>query len=730
MSESTHNRILVVEDEIHVRSVCVSVLKGAGYEVSAAENAAQAIEKAERRSFDLVLTDIVMPGMSGDVLIDHLKVIQPDIVSIIMTGFASMDLAVSAMRKGVYDLLAKPFGRQALLKVVREALERRSREVQQHRQDFAGALLELQGKENGTVDLQRAVDSLSEGGANAQPLVILCEGIPQSANLLQNSENYAHLRTILRAQKILNKQIGEKHAGVEMLLVIARRGADLCRHLYRMRSRICGIIFGPNFPKLHDSTLRLMASAGRHWRVAVCHHPEHTSFSWNELSRFAPNLEIRTCSSAVSGGERKRFWSQFFAGDLVPLIGRRAAREDTRPLATDEVRERLARDLVAVETLPGFPRICQQAMDAIDQGERHTEVARIIQVDGGLHAAVMHTANLARYGARQRIETLPNALSMIGMEQTRKLLMGRAMSELMAQVRHAGFPHADLFLHSAAVGYMAQLLSLNVESADEREAAIVKSLALPEEVIAALKALRGWEIFPIKPEFDAFAAGVLHDLGKLANAICFQESFSLVQYEIERSRWQDSLLACERAVVGDLQHPASGADLLERWEIFPHLIEAIHVHHHVEVGESAETALISLANCLVKGMYPFPRSIHINNEFRRTHLEESTDVQLLTNPLPGLYHAAGNAWRRRSSGEKTGESPEAQIQFDAAVETLEQEGKLYVGALRKQNPELGGLERWTGKPVEELLVSGLMLTDVLQEKVDQLLQSSSRASRN
>ena len=140
-----------------------------------------------------------------------------------------------------------------------------------------------------------------------------------------------------------------------------------------------------------------------------------------------------------------------------------------------------------MDLLPGFPHVCQQVLQAIDEGARYTELAKIIQPDGGLQSSIIRTSNLARYSARQRIETLESALSMIGMEETRKIIMGTAMSELTQKVQQAGFDVRQFFIHSSSVGYMAQILNLNVDEPSPKEQEIIQSLKLPPYILEILK---------------------------------------------------------------------------------------------------------------------------------------------------------------------------------------------------------------------------------------------------
>ena len=102
-------RILVVDDEDSVRTVISQVLKDEGFAVTEAANGKQALECMQKDSFSLVITDIVMPEMTGLELLEKIKDQSPETQVIIITSHASLETAITAMRHGAYDYLFKPF---------------------------------------------------------------------------------------------------------------------------------------------------------------------------------------------------------------------------------------------------------------------------------------------------------------------------------------------------------------------------------------------------------------------------------------------------------------------------------------------------------------------------------------------------------------------------------------------------------------------------------------------
>lgn len=124
MSRPEPKRILVVDDEQRVRQAIQRVLGDAGYEVLSAEDGRQGLEMVARQTPDLVLVDLMMPVMDGMEFLDQARRRYPGLTSVVITGFATLDRAVEAMKQGADDFLAKPFKPGELKLVVGRALKR------------------------------------------------------------------------------------------------------------------------------------------------------------------------------------------------------------------------------------------------------------------------------------------------------------------------------------------------------------------------------------------------------------------------------------------------------------------------------------------------------------------------------------------------------------------------------------------------------------------------------
>ncbi|MDO9586084.1 MAG: response regulator [Syntrophales bacterium] len=120
-------KILVIDDEAIMRDGCVRILSRDGWSVITAENGEQGLQKirSHAEEIDVILLDLMMPGMSGMEVLDRIREIDTNLPVIVITGYATVESAVEAMKKGAYDFTAKPFTPDQLRLGVMRALEKR-----------------------------------------------------------------------------------------------------------------------------------------------------------------------------------------------------------------------------------------------------------------------------------------------------------------------------------------------------------------------------------------------------------------------------------------------------------------------------------------------------------------------------------------------------------------------------------------------------------------------------
>src|SRR5688500_2170893 len=117
--------ILVIDDEEIMREILEALLAREGYDVRLASSGEEGLDLARGAMFDAAIVDVMMPGMDGIATLDELKRLDDDLPVLMITAFASVETAISAMKRGAFDYITKPFKNDEVLVVVRTAVERR-----------------------------------------------------------------------------------------------------------------------------------------------------------------------------------------------------------------------------------------------------------------------------------------------------------------------------------------------------------------------------------------------------------------------------------------------------------------------------------------------------------------------------------------------------------------------------------------------------------------------------
>ena len=165
--------LLIADDDPGLRESLERTLTREGYRVVLASDGNAALERLRGGGIDLVLTDLKMPGLTGIEVLRAAKAIAPDVDVILLTAFGTVEEAVRAMKDGAYDFLTKPFQRAQVLRLIRQALERREL-IQQNRelQQRLDVLLQ-QGIAIGASPAFRRMMTLVEQVANSSATVLI-----------------------------------------------------------------------------------------------------------------------------------------------------------------------------------------------------------------------------------------------------------------------------------------------------------------------------------------------------------------------------------------------------------------------------------------------------------------------------------------------------------------------------------------------------------------------------
>ncbi|MBI1784334.1 response regulator, partial [Candidatus Sumerlaeota bacterium] len=122
-NQRAEGRILIVDDEWSIRDILMTILVAEGYEVDCAEDGDAGLKLIEQNTYDLVITDLNMPGVSGGDILKHLHAKSPSTLGIVATGYGSLDTAVEALKSGAFDYITKPFHLEEIKIMIRKARE-------------------------------------------------------------------------------------------------------------------------------------------------------------------------------------------------------------------------------------------------------------------------------------------------------------------------------------------------------------------------------------------------------------------------------------------------------------------------------------------------------------------------------------------------------------------------------------------------------------------------------
>lgn len=171
-------RILVIDDELGMREGCRRALTPAGFQVTTAEHGAEGLQKLRSGQFDLVLVDAMMPGMGGLELLRRIREHGFDLVCIMITGYATVDLAARAMKQGAFDFLPKPFTTDELLAAVQRGVAEHRRRQEQR--------LEVEEKED-ALELDRTRQEIAKLDAiQSRFMLVIAHELRNPAGVIKN----------------------------------------------------------------------------------------------------------------------------------------------------------------------------------------------------------------------------------------------------------------------------------------------------------------------------------------------------------------------------------------------------------------------------------------------------------------------------------------------------------------------------------------------------------------
>jgi signal transduction histidine kinase/CheY-like chemotaxis protein len=155
-------KIIIVDDEADVLELCERILIDKGYQVTTVSDGNEAIKLAGTEQFDLLLSDIRMPGMDGLEIVQAITGVDRSVVCVLMTGYSTMDMVIEALKLGVDEFILKPFSPDELVLVVTKALEKEQLRQENFRLRSLIPLFELNKTLLGTVEIDEVLQRMSE----------------------------------------------------------------------------------------------------------------------------------------------------------------------------------------------------------------------------------------------------------------------------------------------------------------------------------------------------------------------------------------------------------------------------------------------------------------------------------------------------------------------------------------------------------------------------------------
>lgn len=196
MPTTASPHLLIVDDEVEITEILADLLSDE-YECHRAASAEDALGRLREREFQLVISDITMPGMSGLEMIPHVKEISPDTVVVMISGMQTVESAIGALRLGAFDYVMKPFDLRQVEAVVKRALEHHDLVVAKQR--YENHLEEL--VEQRTAELDRALNSLEDAyRATLKALTAALE--------TRDSETHGHSERVVTYSLRLGREYG------------------------------------------------------------------------------------------------------------------------------------------------------------------------------------------------------------------------------------------------------------------------------------------------------------------------------------------------------------------------------------------------------------------------------------------------------------------------------------------------------------------------------------------
>src|SRR5688572_22860495 len=187
-------RVLVVDDEKFIRDIIADFLGMEGYIVRTAEDGSSAVSELSRARYDMVISDLKMPKMGGLELLKEVSKAHPDTLTVIMTGFGTVETAIDAMKRGAYDYILKPFKVEEIVHIVQRGLEKRRLSAENMRLREALSLYKVSEAIAASLSLDEVMATVTDSALNEVRADVVFTWLDNSeGGYVQRSVECSHL---------------------------------------------------------------------------------------------------------------------------------------------------------------------------------------------------------------------------------------------------------------------------------------------------------------------------------------------------------------------------------------------------------------------------------------------------------------------------------------------------------------------------------------------------------
>lgn len=415
-----------------------------------------------------------------------------------------------------------------------------------------------------------------------------------------------YLQALVKLLRAENAKLPEDK---QIQYVICQDYSTLAVALKKFRKRISLVLVGPGLDGKQDMIVRLI---GREIKSVLVMGPRQQLAETAELSkRLLLNLLELGIVVVLSTEASEEFWKPIVKENVMAGI---ASDKDLLSMSPDERAEHLDRRLESVTMFPALPET-QNRVNALDDMDPPKKWAEAIDRDVPIRTVILSLLNSAHYSFRSRITTIEQAVSLASARTIREVVLACTVQRLFQNVAEARID--QFWRHSVAAGFFCRILALPAiaEEQTPQEKAEFARLQLEDTEKEMLRELRLWKKFDIPPEEDAFTAGLLHDIGKVTIALCFEDSMALIdpivslgvkEADVERRLWAESPRKVERTLMSDMDHQVVGGRIARRWGLSQAMQEVITQHHLVRRTSGSLTRLVALADMGANMIHGYP----------------------------------------------------------------------------------------------------------------------------